>query len=79
MGGHKGYAQVLVMNGGEMKFESSTRRINITEDIAAHCDRPDQFEKFDKLIRAIIATPKAQINENEAKWKRARAKKRAGE
>jgi hypothetical protein len=56
---------------------SSLRQISIPEDIAARCDGPDQFEKFDNLFRTVIATPKAQIDKQEAKWKRAQAKKRS--
>jgi len=61
-----------------MKTSSSSQRpINIPEDIAARCDGPDQFEKFDNLFRTVIATPRAEIDKNEAKWKRAQVKKRA--
>ena len=36
-----------------------------------------EFEKFDNFFRAVIAVPKAVIDREEEKWKRARAKKRA--
>ncbi len=36
-----------------------------------------EFEKFDNFFRAVIAVPKATIDKEETKWKRARAKKRA--
>lgn len=36
-----------------------------------------EFERFDNFFRAVIAVPKAVIDKEEAKWKRARAKKRA--
>ena len=55
-----------------MKIESSP--ITIPPDLAAKCDGPNQFENFDKLFRAVIAVPKAAIDKEEAKWKRARAK-----
>jgi hypothetical protein len=51
--------------------------ITIPPDIAAKCDGPDQFEKFDRLFRGVIAVPKEAIAKEETKWKRARAKKRA--
>ncbi len=35
-----------------------------------------EFEKFDNLFRAVIAVPKAIIDKEEAKWKRARARAR---
>jgi hypothetical protein len=51
--------------------------IAIPEDIAAKCDGPDQFKRFDNLFRAVIATPKADIDKADAKWKRKQEKKRA--
>jgi hypothetical protein len=45
-------------------------RINIPDNLAARCDGPGQFERFDKLFRAVIAVPKAAINKEEAKEKR---------
>jgi len=44
--------------------------------LAAKCDGSNQFENFDKLFRAVIAVPKAAIDKEEAKYKRARAKKK---
>ena len=36
------------------------------------------FQKFDYLVSAVLAVPKAKIDKAEAKWKRARElKKRA--
>jgi len=37
-----------------------------------------EFERFDNFFRAVIATPKAVVDREDAKWKRARAKKEAG-
>ena len=36
-----------------------------------------EFQKFDNFVRAVISVPKAVINKEEKKWKRARARKRA--
>jgi hypothetical protein len=36
-----------------------------------------EFEKFDNFVRAVIAVPKAVIDREEKKWKRARARKQA--
>lgn len=36
-----------------------------------------EFERFDNFFRAVIAVPKATIDKEDAKWKRAREKKRA--
>jgi hypothetical protein len=35
-----------------------------------------EFEKFDNFVRAVIAVPKAVIDKEEKKWKRARARKK---
>jgi hypothetical protein len=35
-----------------------------------------EFERFDNLFRAVIAVPKAVIDKEEAKWKRARTRKK---
>ena len=35
-----------------------------------------EFEKFDNLFRAVIAVPKAVVDKEDAKWKRARARKK---
>jgi hypothetical protein len=51
--------------------------IVIPADIAARCEGSDQFEKFDKLVSALVTVPKSAINKEEKKWKRARARKRA--
>jgi len=51
-----------------MKPAASPLPINI--GIAARCEGSDQFEKFDSLFRTVIATPKAEVDKQEAKWKR---------
>jgi hypothetical protein len=48
----------------------------IPPEIAAKCDGPNQFENFDRLFRTVIAAPKSAIDKAEAKWKRARARKK---
>ena len=35
-----------------------------------------EFEKSDNLFRAVVSVPKAVIDKEEAKWKRARARKK---
>ena len=52
--------------------------IAIPPEIAANCDGPDQFERFDRLFRAVIVTPKKTIDKAEKKWKRRQEKKRTG-
>jgi hypothetical protein len=51
--------------------------IAIPADIAAKCDGPGQFERFDSLFRAVIAVPKKTIDKRERAWKRQQEKKRA--
>jgi hypothetical protein len=57
-------------------MKSQPKPITIPEDLAARCDGPNQFENFDKLFRMVITVPKSAILKEEAKWKRAQAKKR---
>jgi hypothetical protein len=35
-----------------------------------------EFQRFDNLFRAVIAVPKATVDKEDAKWKRAREKKK---
>lgn len=46
-------------------------------DLSARCDGPDQFAKFDRAFRASLSVSKVALLKEEAKQKRARAKKRA--
>jgi hypothetical protein len=46
-------------------------------DLNARCDGPNQFEKFDQAFRASLTVPKAALLKEEARIKRARARKRA--
>jgi hypothetical protein len=63
-----------------MKSESqsagSSKPIVISDELAAKCNGPDQFSRFDQLFRSMIAVPKSAINKEEKKWKRKQAKKR---
>ena len=43
---------------------------------APHVPGNTEFERFDNFFRAVIATPKTVIDREEAKWKRARARKK---
>ena len=54
----------------------SPRPMVIPDDIAAKCDGPNQFERFDALFRAVIAVPKTDIDKAEEKWKAERARKK---
>jgi len=46
-------------------------------DLNARCAGPDQFQTFDSAFRRALTVPKAALLKDDAKWKRARAKKRA--
>jgi hypothetical protein len=58
--------------------KQKSKPITISDDLASRCDSPDQLEKFDKFFRAVIAVPKSEIDKQEAKWKKERAKKKRG-
>jgi hypothetical protein len=47
-----------------------------TEELKAKCNADDQFNRFDRVFRAVIAVPKFAMLKQEAKHKR-RKKKRA--
>lgn len=51
-------------------------QINITEELKEKCNASDQFERLDRLFRVIVSVPKSSIDNEEAKWKLARAKKK---
>jgi len=59
-----------------MKPAHPTHPIKFSPEVIAKCDAPDQFERFDRMFRSVIAVPKAEIEKREAKWKRARARKK---
>jgi len=46
-------------------------------ELNARCDSPDQFEKFDRGVRASLSVSKDAVLKEEARQKRLRAKKRA--
>ena len=46
-------------------------------DLSARCAGPNQFENFDRAFRSALTVPKAAVLKEDARWKRARAKKRA--
>ena len=55
-----------------MKTAHPPRPIALSPEVIAKCDGSDQFEKFDRMFRTVIAVPKAEIDKREAKWKRAK-------
>jgi hypothetical protein len=59
-----------------MKTDPDQRTKTIS-DLALRCDGPDQFENFDRAFRQSLTVPKAAVLKEDARWKRARARKRA--
>jgi len=55
-----------------MKSQAET----ITE-LNARCDGPNQFENFDRGVRASLSVSKEAVLKEEARQKRLRARKRA--
>jgi hypothetical protein len=47
------------------------------KELGVRCDGPDQFKKFDSAFRASLTVPKPTVVKEEARLKRARARKRA--
>lgn len=46
-------------------------------DLTARCAGPNQFENFDRSFRKSLTVPKEALLKEDARWKRARARKRA--
>jgi hypothetical protein len=59
-----------------MKQNSPARHISLRPETIAKRDGRDQFENFDRAFRSVITVPKVAVEKAEAKWSRARAKKR---
>jgi hypothetical protein len=59
-----------------MKPAHSPAPLVIPPDIAAKCDGPDQFERFDQMVSALVTVPKSAIAKEEKKYQRARACKK---
>ena len=47
------------------------------KELSARCEGPDQFQRFDNAFRASLSVPKPTVVKEEARLKRARARKRA--
>jgi len=59
---------------GEIKMKTQSETI---ADLSARCAGPDQFQNFDSAFRRALSVPKSAVLKDDAKWARARAKKRA--
>jgi hypothetical protein len=58
--------------GDVMKSQAET-----IAELNARCDGPNQFENFDRAFRKTLTVSKADLLKEEARLKRARARKRA--
>jgi hypothetical protein len=56
-----------------MKSKSQAETIT---DLNTRCDGPNQFENFDRAFRATLNVPKEALLKEEARLKRARARKK---
>jgi hypothetical protein len=50
-------------------MRQKTKPVKISEEVAAKCDAPNQFENFDALVRNVLAVPHAEIVRRERKYK----------
>ena len=44
--------------------------MEITPEIAANCDAPEAFARFDALVRKVLSVPHEDIMRREAEYKR---------
>lgn len=59
-----------------MEVDMKTQAETIA-DLSERCAGPQQFQNFDAAFRKALTVPKAALLKDDAKWARARAKKRA--
>jgi hypothetical protein len=59
-------------DGTSMKTQAET-----IADLSARCAGPDQFQNFDRGVRACLSVPKEALLKEEARQKRLRARRRA--
>jgi hypothetical protein len=52
-------------------------RAETIADLAVRCAGPNEFENFDRAVRKSLTVPREAILKEHARWKRARARKRA--
>jgi hypothetical protein len=59
-----------------MKTDPDLQAKTVSE-LSARCEGQNQFENFDRAFRASLTVPKVALLKEEARIKRARARKRA--
>jgi hypothetical protein len=60
-----------------MKEAGSSPPLEITPEIAAKCDGPEQFSKFDRLVRNVLGIPPKSRPAHSPKPQKKSSKKRA--
>lgn len=60
-----------------MEPDSSDIQAETIADLATRCERPDQFDRFDRGVRASLSVSKEAVLKAEAQEKRSRARRRA--
>jgi hypothetical protein len=53
--------------------KTEPKDIEISDEVNAKCDAPDQFNRFDRLVGAILTVPHSEIVRREKKHKRSTA------
>lgn len=51
-------------------MEKPTRPIKISEEVAAKCDAPNQFDNFDALVANVLAVPHGEVIRRERQYKK---------
>jgi hypothetical protein len=49
---------------------NSSPPIEINPGVAANCDSPEAFKRFDALVRKVLSVPHEEIMRREAEYKR---------
>jgi len=61
----------------ETYMKNQPTQADTIADIAARCDRPDQFSNFDRAVQASLSVSKEAVLKEEARQKKSRARRRA--
>jgi hypothetical protein len=61
---------------GGLEMKNEPTHDETIESLNARCERPDEFQNFDRAVRASLNVPKEAVLKEEAKLKRIRARKR---
>jgi len=59
-----------------MKKARPSPLMEVTPEIAARCNGPDQFEKFDRLATSFLTTPKVTLLKEDPPHRKAAGKRK---